>query len=294
MEKKRSLKRLIGQAENSACIARYRKQYKFAYIYNDTIFKLLFGNPENERMTVDFLNAMLNLCGSDCIDSLSFVNPAVPGAFSKDIVSDVVAMDQGMDRIVLEEQHVNDGTYSDRLVFYTAKHTVASRIKGDDYKLRNLNLVSLQMFSGFPESSNYRHHVRLKNQENEEFYKKQTITLVEIPKFLKGNYHSDNSMLAQWLRVIDGLNNERPVPVPESSMFAHLHEKAKLSIFTEEFFISEAKNMGDRNYEMYVEKKRSRAEGEANVLSVMKDMNVPAELIDEVQARLAAMAAKRP
>ena len=182
--------------DTSACIARYRKQYKFAYIYNDTIFKLLFGNPENERMTVDFLNAVLNLCGSDCIDSLSFVNPAVPGAFSKDIVSDVVAMDQGMDRIVLEVQHVNDGTYSDRLVFYTAKHTVASRIKGDDYKLRNLNIVSLQMFSGFPESSNYRHHVRLKNQENEEFYKKQTITLVEIPKFLKGNYHSDNSMLA--------------------------------------------------------------------------------------------------
>ena len=280
--------------DTSACIARYRKQYKFAYIYNDTIFKLLFGNPENERMTVDFLNAVLNLCGSDCIDSLSFVNPAVPGAFSKDIVSDVVAMDQGMDRIVLEVQHVNDGTYSDRLVFYTAKHTVASRIKGDDYKLRNLNIVSLQMFSGFPESSNYRHHVRLKNQENEEFYKKQTITLVEIPKFLKGNYHSDNSMLAQWLRVIDGLNNERPVPVPEGSMFAHLHEKAKLSIFTEEFLVFEAKNMGDRNYEMYVEKKRSRAEGEANVLSVMKDMNVPAELIDKVQARLAAMAAKRP
>ena len=282
----------------SACIARYREKYKFVYIYNDSIFKLIFGNPENERMTVDFLNAVLNLCGSDCIERLAFVNPAVPGVFSKEIISDIVAMDQGMDRIVLEVQHVDDGTYSDRLVFYTAKHTVASRIKGDDYKLRNLNLVSLQMFSGFPESSNYRHHVRLKNQENEEFYKKQTITLVEIPKFLNGKYLSDNSMLAQWLRVIDGLNNEQPLPVPEGSMFAHLHKCAKLSIFTEDFLISEAKNMSDRNYELYVEKKRSRAEGraegEANVLGVMKDMNFPAEQIAEVQARLAAMAAKQP
>lgn len=68
-------------------------------------------------------------------------------------------------------------------------------------------------------------------------------------------------MLAQWLRVIDGLNNEQLLPVPEGSMFAHLHECAKLSIFTEDFLISEAKNMSDRNYEMYVEKKRSRAEG---------------------------------
>ena len=136
--------------------------------------------------------------------------------------------------------------------------------------------------------------MRLKNQENEEFYKKQTITLVEIPKFLNGKYLSDNSMLAQWLRVIDGLNNERPLPVPEGSMFAHLHECAKLSIFTEDFLISEAKNMSDRNYELYVEKKRSRAEGEANVLGVMKDLNFPAEQIAEVQARLAAMAAKQP
>lgn len=84
------------------------------------------------------------------------------------------------------------------------------------------------------------------------------------------------------------------VPVPEGSMFAHLHECAKLSIFTEDFLISEAKNMSDRNYELYVEKKRSRAEGEANVLGVMKDMNFPAEQIAEVQARLAAMAAKQP
>lgn len=56
--------------------------------------------------------------------------------------------------------------------------------------------------------------------------------------------------------------------------------------------------MSDRNYELYVEKKRSRAEGlaegEANVLGVMKDLNFPAEQIAEVQARLASMAAKQP
>ena len=44
-------------------------------------------------------------------------------------------------------------------------------------------------------------------------------------------------------------------------MFALLHEKAKLSIFTEEFLVSEAMAMSDRLYEMYVEKKHARAEG---------------------------------
>ena len=97
---------------------------------------------------------------------------------------------------------------------------------------------------------------------------------------------------------INETHNEQPLPVPEGSMFAHLHECAKLSIFTEEFLISEAKNMSDRNYELYVEKKRSRAEGKvdghSDAISVMRDMNFPAEQIAEMQARLASMAAKQP
>ena len=243
------------------CIAKYREKFKYVYIYNDAIFKMLFGNPANMRMTASFLNAILKLDGGDCIDNLTFVNPAVDGAFVKTITSDIVAENQHLERIVLEVQHVEDETYSDRLVFYTAKHTIASKPRGDSYWLRDLNLISLQMFDGFPNSKNYRHSIRLKNQENEEFFKKQTLTLVEIPKFLKGNYASDESLLAQWLRVIDGLNNEAPIEVPEKSMFQQLQKLAELSIFTEEFLVSEAMAMSDREYELYVEKKHARKEG---------------------------------
>ena len=243
------------------CIAEYREKYKYAYIYNDTIFKMLFGNPENMELTANFLNAILKLDGGDCIDNLTFVNPTVNSPFSKTTTSDVVAENKRLERIVLEVQHIEDETYSDRLVFYTAKHTIASKVRGDSYWLRDLNLISLQMFNGFPNSKNYRHSIRLKNQDNEEFFKKQTVTLVEIPKFIKGNYVSDQSLLAQWLRVIDGLNNETPIAVPNDSLFAVLQKKAELSIFTEEFLVSEAMAMSDRLYEMYVEKKHARAEG---------------------------------
>ena len=243
------------------CIMEYREKYKYVYIYNDSIFKMLFGNPENMRMTASFLNAILKLDGGDCIDNLTFVNPTVNSPFSKTTTSDVVAENKRLERIVLEVQHIEDETYSDRLVFYTAKHTIASKVRGDSYWLRDLNLISLQMFNGFPNSKNYRHSIRLKNQDNEEFFKKQTVTLVEIPKFIKGNYVSDQSLLAQWLRVIDGLNNETPIAVPNDSLFAVLQKKAELSIFTEEFLVSEAMAMSDRLYEMYVEKKHARAEG---------------------------------
>jgi predicted transposase/invertase (TIGR01784 family) len=247
--------------DTAACIAKYNERYKFMYIYNDNVFKILFGSPENEKITIDFLNAVLGFIGSDCINNLAYINPALPDAFGKSITSDIVATDQRLDRIVLEVQHIEDDSYNARLVLYTAKHTIASRIKGEDYALQNLNLISLQMFDGFPNSPNYRHSIRFKNQENEEFYDKQTITLVEIPKFLKGNFATDNSRIAQWLRVIDGLNNETPVAVPEGSPFALLQEKAQLSIFTEEFLVSEAMKMSDHKYELYVEKKHARKEG---------------------------------
>ena len=95
---------------------------------------------------------------------------------------------------------------------------------------------------------------------------------------------------AAMLIDINETHNEQPLPVPEGSMFAHLHECAKLSIFTEDFLISEAKNMSDRNYEMYVEKKRSRAEGlaegekraedrAAKRMDFLRSMGVPEEII---------------
>ena len=245
----------------SACIEKYRERYKYVYIYNDAVIKLLLGAPENESIAVDFFNAALHLYGSNCIEHLTFVNKELPGAITKSTFSDIVAEDQRTDRIVLEVQHIEDESFNSRLVYYASKHTVASLAKGHPYNLKSLNLISLQMFVGFPEWKNYVHTIRLKNQDNEEFYKKQTITLVEVPKFLKGGFEADNSQFAQWLRVFDGLNNERPVPVPAGSQFALLQKKAEWSKFTEAFLVSEARKMSDREYELYVEKKHARAEG---------------------------------
>ena len=92
------------------------------------------------------------------------------------------------------------------------------------------------------------------------FYEKQTITLVEIPKFLKGNFTKDNSRLALWLRFFESLNDETVGNAVVDPMFRLLQERAKLSTFTNEFLVSEAMKMGDHNYELYVEKARAREE----------------------------------
>ncbi len=230
----------MERGDTSACIAEYVKRYRFAYVYNDSVFKKIFGNPENEKMSCAFLNAILKLDGPDCITQLSFIDPSVPGY---------------------------DSTYKDRLVFYTARHTSQNRMPGDAYRLRNLNFIALQMFDTFPASPKYRHTVQLKNQDNEVFFEKETLTIVEIEKFCKGIYEFDDSRLASWLRLIEDINSEKEVRLPGNPFVESLQNAAKLCNFSEDYLLTEAKNMTDIDYEKYIERKEARAEGLAEGLA---------------------------
>lgn len=137
----------VSGGDVTACIAKYCERYKFAYLYNDAVFRMFFGNPEYVKWTIDFLNAAIKLDGPDCISELTFVDPSLPGGpFSKEIRSDLVAEDPEHNRIVLEVQHKGSSDFPDRIVYYTSKHTAASKLPGDVYKLRDLNFVVLQMF----------------------------------------------------------------------------------------------------------------------------------------------------
>jgi hypothetical protein len=86
--------------------------------------------------------------------------------------------------------------------------------------------------------------------------------------------------------------------VPEGSLFARLQEKAKLSIFTEEFLVSEAMNMSDRLYEMYVEKKHARAEGlaegRAEGIDILETLGVSSDLIEKARKIAAEKAKESP
>jgi len=73
-----------------------------------------------------------------------------------------------------------------------------------------------------------------------------------------------------------------------------LQEKAKLSIFTEEFLVSEAMNMSDRLYEMYVEKKHARAEGRAEGIDILESLGVSSDLIEKARKIAAEKAKESP
>lgn len=255
----------VANGDVAACIEEFRKKYKYVYVYNDSCFKKIFGAYANRDMAASFLNAVLKLEGPNCIRSLDFIDPSVPGGpFVKSVTSDLVALNQDKNRIVIEVQHKGDDSFKDRLVFYTACHTLQNKVPGQIYALRNMDFIALQMFDSYPESNDYRHCVQLKNQNNEVFFGKHMLTIVEVAKFIKGDYRMDESRLACWLRAIECINNEQDL---DGNAFTAnvipLQNAAKLCNFDMGFLVSEAKFMSDQAYTLEIERKEARAEGRA-------------------------------
>ncbi|SMP38920.1 PD-(D/E)XK nuclease family transposase [Fibrobacter sp. UWB10] len=192
-------------------------EHRNVYFYNDGCIKKILANEKNLMLTTDLINAALNLVGSDRIANPKLVNPYIPGELGyRSVEPDLLLTnDRGenipRDRISIDVQHENnDFLFNDRLVLYVARLTSGMEKAGTFTRLENLHVVSFQFFDAFKESPNYRHKVQLRNQEQRVYFERQTVTLIEVNKFLKQKekFEGDNSRIAQWLRAIDTLNRE--------------------------------------------------------------------------------------
>ena len=192
-------------------------EHRNVYFYNDGCIKKILASEKNLMLTTDLVNAALNLVGSDRIENPKLVNPYIPGELGyRSVEPDLLLTnDRGekipCDRISIDVQHENnDSLFNDRLVLYVARLTSGMDKVGKFTLLENLHVVSFQFFDAFKESPNYRHKVQLRNQEQRVYFDRQTVTLIEVNKFLKQKerFAGDNSRIAQWLRAIDTLNRE--------------------------------------------------------------------------------------
>jgi len=221
------------------CIMEYREKYKYVYIYNDSIFKMLFGNPANMRMTASFLNAILKLDGGDCIDNLTFVNPAENCDLTVVKTSANTTKKARMERIELRVLHDDRDFFQKSLVFFTERKAVSTNLCKSSLWSSDFSLISLLLFGDSPDSEKYRHCLFFESEENKALKLNQNIIFIEVLKFIKGCYTSDESRLAQWLRVIDSLNNETPIGVAEDVSFVQLQKNAELINYDDDYFLKE-------------------------------------------------------
>ena len=234
---------------NGGDIDAFVKEYEHrnVYFYNDGCIKKILASEKNIMLTTDLVNAALGLIGSDRITNPKLVNPFIPGELGyHDINPDIgLINDRGKDaprdRISIEVQHNMEKFYRDRLVLYVARITSNMVKSGNAYQLENLNVVSFQFFNAFPESANYRHTVQLKNQEQQVYFDKQTVTLIEVEKFLNKarDFAGDTSRLAQWLRAIDTLNREADISeFANDPVFRLLQNEVKLCNFSSRYLMT--------------------------------------------------------
>jgi conserved hypothetical protein (putative transposase or invertase) len=269
---------------NGGDIDAFVKEYEHrnVYFYNDGCIKKILASEKNIMLTTDLVNAALGLIGSDCIMNPKLVNPFIPGELGyHDINPDIgLINDRGKDaprdRISIEVQHNMEKFYRDRLVLYVARITSNMVKSGNAYQLENLNVVSFQFFNAFPESANYRHTVQLKNQEQQVYFDKQTVTLIEVEKFLNKarDFAGDTSRLAQWLRAIDTLNREADISeFANDPVFRLLQNEVKLCNFSSRYLMTVDMSDFDRAV--------ARHEAKEEIAKKMRDKNVDMSIIVE-------------
>lgn len=264
--------------DTDAFIKKY--EHRNVYFYNDGCIKKILASEKNLILTTDLVNAALNLIGSDRIENPKLENPFIPGELGyHNIETDIILTnDRGegvpRDRVSIEVQHVGGDLYKGRLVLYVSRLTSSMVKKGEPYRLDNLNVVSFQFFDAFADSPNYRHTVQLKNQEQRVYFDQQTITLIEVAKFLKKakDFANDNSRLAQWLRAIDTLNREADFSeFANDPVFKVLQNEVKLCNFSSRYLM----HVDMSDFDRAVAK---REEKEEIAKGLLKD-GVPMEII---------------
>ena len=234
-------------------------EHENVYFYNDKCIKKILANEKNLVLTTDLVNAALNLIGSDRVENPKLVHPLIPGELGyRTVEPDILLTNDRQngrprDRISIEVQH-NGYLYNDRLVLYVARLTSNMVKQGDIPKLENLNVISFQFFDTFPKSANYLHKVQLKDQEQQVYFDRQTVTVIEVKKFFKNTekFAGDNSRLAQWLRAIDILNREADFnEFANDPIFKMLQNEVKISNFSLRYLMNISLNDFDEGLAKY-------------------------------------------
>ena len=122
---------------------------KFADVKNDVAFRKIFGNQKKSIALISFLNAVLDLEGSDRITKVTIIDPyLLPRLLGeKAIILDVRATDQRGRQFIVEMQVADKKGFEKRVQFYTSRDYSMQIERGDDYpKLKPTYFIGILNF----------------------------------------------------------------------------------------------------------------------------------------------------
>jgi predicted transposase/invertase (TIGR01784 family) len=175
----------------------------------DLVFRLLFGNPENERLLVSLLNAILR--PESPIESVTVLNPELEreAVEDKGIVLDVrVELADGR-QIDVEMQSQPRPARRERALYYWARMYGAELGRGDDYrKLRPAVVIWIVSFNEL-EGARFHSTFRVREDHDGEVLSPQfELHVIELSKLKLAILRNEEPELARWGKFLTASTDE--------------------------------------------------------------------------------------
>ena len=208
---------------------------KFINPFTDFGFKKIFGEEASKPLLLDFLNSLLP--ESDKIVDLTFKNNEQLGETdaNRRAVYDIYCENEKGEKFIVELQKAKQNYFRERTLYYATFPIREQAEKGFwDFNMKAVYCIGILDFTFDnqkldPESNEFKHTIKLKNQNGKTFYEKLTFIYFEMPNFHKGETELE-TRLDKWLYFIKHLEDFQTIPLSiKDEVFNQAFEKAELA-----------------------------------------------------------------
>ena len=234
---------------------------KFVDVKNDVAFRKIFGNQKKSIVLISFLNAVLDLEGSNRISKATIIDPYLLPRLKgeKASILDVRATDQRGRQFIVEMQVADKKGFDKRVQFYTSRDYSMQIDRGEDYpKLKPTYFIGILNFSiGFGKSYLSKHY-SIEEETGQ-------CVFIQLTKFKKKR-HELVSLIDKWTFFIKNAENLDLIPedIEDEGLKIAYQEADKHSWKKEELMAYE--NAGIREQDQKGEIEFAREEKEVEII----------------------------
>ena len=213
---------------------------KYVNPFTDFGFKKIFGEEASKPLLIDFLNALLP--PENQIKNLSFKNTEQLGFLKNDrkAIYDIYCESQTGEKFIVELQKAQQNFFIERTIFYSTFPIREQAEQGPwDFRLKAVYCIGILDFTfedydNEMEGRDWKHEIKLKDQNGKVFYDKLTYIYLEMPNFSKKE-NELKTRLDQWLYFIKYLEDFQNIPqiFRNEVVFTKAFKKAELAKFNQ-------------------------------------------------------------
>ncbi len=206
--------------------------------FTDFGFKRLFGNKDNKRFLISFLNSLLT---DEVVTDINYQNVEKLGIISGDrnAIFDLYCTTAKGDHIIVEMQNAYQRYIVDRSIFYSSFAVQEAAQKGNwNFRLPRIYTIAFLNFTmlEYCDSPEFKHVIRLcDTATGQQFSQTLTYIYLEMPKFIKDidEIEKDgNDSFDQWMYAFKNLSSLDEYPERlRQQILKDFFEAAKIEAF---------------------------------------------------------------